>query len=46
MKEGLTIRQATEKLGFVGEGEGKVTEAELDKALDVTTMTSPPAHKN
>ena len=44
VKEGLTIRQATEKLGFVGEGEGKVSEADLDKALDVTTMTSP-AHK-
>ncbi|MFJ3957651.1 class II fumarate hydratase [Arthrobacter sp. NPDC090010] len=39
VKEGLTIRQATEKLGFVGEGEGKVTEEILDKALDVTTMT-------
>jgi fumarate hydratase class II len=42
--EGLTIRQATEKLGFVGDGEGKVSEADLDKALDVTTMTAP-AHK-
>src|SRR3954451_9501706 len=42
--EGLTVRQATEKLGFVGEGEGKVSEADLDKALDVTTMTAP-AHK-
>ncbi|MDP5227376.1 MULTISPECIES: class II fumarate hydratase [Arthrobacter] len=39
VKEGLTIRQATEKLGFVGEGEGKVTESVLDAALDVTTMT-------
>ena len=28
-----------EQLGFVGEGEGKVTEEILDKALDVTTMT-------
>src|SRR6476646_10745495 len=44
VKEGLTIRQATEKLGFGGEGEGKVSEADLDKALDVTTMTAP-AHK-
>ncbi|TLM84764.1 class II fumarate hydratase [Pseudarthrobacter sp. NamE2] len=44
VQEGLTIRQATEKLGFVGDGEGKVSEADLDKALDVTTMTSP-AHK-
>ena len=42
--EGLTVRQATEKLGFVGDGEGQVTEADLDKALDVTTMTAP-AHK-
>lgn len=39
VKEGLTIRQATEKLGFVGEGDGKVTEEILDKALDVTSMT-------
>ncbi|CAN7429812.1 class II fumarate hydratase [Pseudarthrobacter oxydans] len=42
--EGLTVRQATEKLGFVGDGEGQVSEADLDKALDVTTMTAP-AHK-
>ena len=42
--EGLTVRQATEKLGFVGDGEGQVSEADLDKALDVTTMTTP-AHK-
>ena len=44
VKDGLTVRQATEQLGFVGEGEGKVSEADLDKALDVTTMTAP-AHK-
>lgn len=37
--EGLTVREATVALGFVGEGEGKVSEADLDKALDVTTMT-------
>ncbi|APF40512.1 class II fumarate hydratase [Neomicrococcus aestuarii] len=37
--EGLTVREATVALGFVGEGEGKVPEADLDKALDVTTMT-------
>ncbi|MEV7455011.1 class II fumarate hydratase [Pseudarthrobacter oxydans] len=43
--EGLTVRQATEKLGFVGDGEGQVSEADLDKALDVTTMTAP-AHKS
>ncbi|WP_285727429.1 class II fumarate hydratase [Psychromicrobium xiongbiense] len=39
VKEGLTVREATVQLGFVGEGEGQVSEAELDKALDVTTMT-------
>ncbi|MDQ0259337.1 class II fumarate hydratase [Sinomonas atrocyanea] len=39
VKEGLTIREATVALGFVGEGEGKVSESDLDKALDVTTMT-------
>lgn len=37
--EGMTVREATVALGFVGEGEGKVSEADLDKALDVTTMT-------
>ncbi|MBD1536661.1 class II fumarate hydratase [Arthrobacter sp. S13_S34] len=42
--EGLTVRQATEKLGFVGDGEGQVSETNLDRALDVTTMTAP-AHK-
>jgi fumarate hydratase class II len=39
VKEGLTIREATVKLGFVGDGEEQVSEADLDKALDVTTMT-------
>ncbi|MDR2973409.1 MAG: class II fumarate hydratase [Propionibacteriaceae bacterium] len=41
IKEGLTIKQATENLGFVNE-EGKpetVTAAQLDQLLDVTTMT-------
>ena len=37
--EGMTVREATVALGFVGEGEGKISEADLDKALDVTTMT-------
>ncbi|WP_430296098.1 class II fumarate hydratase [Sinomonas sp. B1-1] len=41
VKEGLTVREATVALGFVGEGEGKVSEADLEKALDVTTMTGP-----
>jgi len=39
IKEGLTIRQATEKLGFIGEGEGKVPADKIDTLLDVTTMT-------
>jgi len=39
VKEKLTVRQATVELGFVGDGEGQVPESELDKALDVTTMT-------
>lgn len=37
--EGMTVREATVALGFVGEGEGKISAADLDKALDVTTMT-------
>ncbi len=37
--EGMTVREATVALGFVGEGEGEISEADLDKALDVTTMT-------
>jgi fumarate hydratase class II len=39
--DGTTVRQAVFDLGFVGEGEGKVTEAELDKALDVLAMAYP-----
>jgi fumarate hydratase class II len=39
--DGTTVRQAVFDLGFVGDGEGKVTEAELDKALDVLAMAYP-----
>lgn len=38
--EGLTVREATLALGFVERGE--VTEEQLDAALDVLSMTSPP----
>ena len=41
VKEGLTIRQAVVDLGFVERGE--VTEAQLDTALDVLSMTRPPS---
>jgi len=37
--EGITVRQAVEALGYVERGE--VTAAQLDTALDVTTMTHP-----
>ena len=40
VKHGLTIRQAVLDLGFVERGE--VTEAQLDSALDVLSMTRPP----
>ncbi|MGN7704059.1 class II fumarate hydratase [Cellulosimicrobium sp. 22601] len=40
VKEGLTVRQAVIDLGFVERGE--VTEAQLDEALDVLSMTRPP----
>ncbi|WP_435735322.1 class II fumarate hydratase [Cellulosimicrobium sp. PMB13] len=40
VKEGLTVRQAVVDLGFVERGE--VTEAQLDEALDVLSMTRPP----
>ncbi|HVW80722.1 MAG TPA: class II fumarate hydratase [Mycobacteriales bacterium] len=39
--DGTTVRQAVFDLGFVGEGEGKVSEADLDKALDVLAMAYP-----
>ena len=38
--EGLTVREAVVALGFVERGE--VTEAQLDEALDVLSMTTPP----
>jgi len=41
VKEGVTIRQAVVDLGFVERGE--VTEAQLDQALDVLSMTRPPS---
>ncbi len=37
VKENLTVREAAVDLGFVARGE--ITEADLDRALDVTTMT-------
>ncbi|GAA1712950.1 class II fumarate hydratase [Isoptericola hypogeus] len=40
VKEGLTVREAVVALGFVERGE--VTEAQLDSALDVLSMTKPP----
>jgi fumarate hydratase class II len=40
VKEGITVRQAVLDLGFVERGE--LTEAQLDTALDVLSMTRPP----
>ncbi|MCB7136551.1 class II fumarate hydratase [Cellulosimicrobium marinum] len=40
VQEGVTVRQAVIDLGFVERGE--VTEAQLDAALDVLSMTRPP----
>ena len=40
VKEGITVREAVVALGFVERGE--VTEAQLDEALDVLSMTVPP----
>ncbi|QIK84089.1 class II fumarate hydratase [Sanguibacter sp. HDW7] len=40
VKAGVTVRQAVVDLGFVERGE--VTEAQLDEALDVMSMTRPP----
>jgi fumarate hydratase class II len=39
--DGTTVRQAVVDLGFVGAGEGQVTEAQLDEALDVLAMAYP-----
>jgi len=41
VSEGMTVRQAVIDLGFVGDGEGQVTEAQLDEALDVLAMAYP-----
>jgi fumarate hydratase, class II len=41
LADNSTVRQAVVDLGFVGEGEGKVTEAQLDEALDVLAMAYP-----
>jgi fumarate hydratase class II len=38
--EGITVREAVVALGFVERGE--ITEAQLDEALDVLSMTRPP----
>ncbi|QAY63439.1 class II fumarate hydratase [Xylanimonas allomyrinae] len=40
VKAGITVREAVIALGFVERGE--VTEAQLDEALDVLSMTRPP----
>ena len=39
VKQNLTVREAVLDLGFVERGE--ISEEDLDRALDVTTMTSP-----
>lgn len=39
VKEGMTVKEAALDLGYVERGE--VSEEDLDKALDVTTMTGP-----
>jgi fumarate hydratase class II len=41
VKDGLTVRQAVIDLGYVGDGDGQVTEAQLDEALDVLAMAYP-----
>jgi fumarate hydratase class II len=41
VSEGLTVRQAVIDLGFVGDGEGQLTEAQLDEALDALGMAYP-----
>src|SRR5690606_39064550 len=42
VKERKTIREVVIEDGHVGEG--RLTEAQLDEALDVLAMTRPPAH--
>jgi fumarate hydratase class II len=41
LSDGTTVRQAVIDLGFVGDGDGQVTEAQLDEALDVLSMAYP-----
>jgi fumarate hydratase class II len=41
LADGTTVRQAVVELGFVGAGEGQVTEQQLDAALDVLAMAYP-----
>jgi fumarate hydratase class II len=41
LADNLTVRQAVVDLGFVGDGGGQVTEAQLDEALDVLAMAYP-----
>jgi fumarate hydratase, class II len=41
LADNSTVRQAVIDLGFVGTGEGKVTEEQLDEALDVLAMAYP-----
>jgi fumarate hydratase class II len=41
LADGTTVRQAVVDLGFVGEGEGQVTQRQLDDALDVLSMAYP-----
>ncbi|HEX3824305.1 MAG TPA: class II fumarate hydratase [Mycobacteriales bacterium] len=41
LADGTTVRQAVVDLGFVGDGDGQVTETQLDEALDVLAMAYP-----
>jgi fumarate hydratase class II len=41
LADGTTVRQAVVDLGFVGDGDGQVSEAQLDSALDVLSMAYP-----
>jgi fumarate hydratase class II len=44
LADGTTVRQAVVDLGFVGDGDGQVTETQLDEALDVLAMAYPHRH--
>jgi fumarate hydratase class II len=41
LAEGTTVRQAVVDLGFVGDGDGQVSEQQLDLSLDVLAMAYP-----